>query len=441
MTEPALPQTTRLSRRESIALAMASAALAATPALAAPQQEMNMSTANDAVRPFRVSIPDAALDDLQSRLRAARWPSKELVEDRSQGVQLATMRELARYWTNEYDWRRCEAQLNAFPHFKTNIDGVDIHFIHVRSRHENALPLIMTHGWPGSVIELLDTIGPLTDPTAHGGTAADAFHLVLPSLPGYGFSGEPTELGWNSGRIAQAWATLMERLGYTNYVAQGGDVGANVTDAMGRQAPAGLRGIHLSLLSGALAIVDRLPANTEQERSAHSALANFRTTGFGYFLEQSTRPQTIGYSLLDSPVGLAAWLLDHDTDSYYKISRAFVEGRPTGRLTRDTILDNITLYWLTSTGASAGRWYWEFGQVLAAAAAAGAMPPPVAVPVAFTAFPGEIWNAPRSWVEAVYPGVTYFNAADKGGHFAAWEEPDLFTTEVRAAFRSLRRQR
>jgi pimeloyl-ACP methyl ester carboxylesterase len=441
MTDPALPQTTRLSRRESIALAMASAALAATPALAATQQEMNMSTANDAVRPFRVSIPESAFDDLHSRVRATRWPSKELVEDRSQGVQLATMRELARYWTNEYDWRRCEARLNAFPHFKTNIDGVDIHFIHVRSRHENALPLIMTHGWPGSVIELLDTIGPLTDPTAHSGTASDAFHLVLPSLPGYGFSGEPTDLGWNSGRIAQAWAVLMERLGYTNYVAQGGDVGANVTDAMGRQAPAGLRGIHLSLLSGALAIVDRLPANTEQERSAHNALANFRTTGFGYFLEQSTRPQTIGYSLLDSPVGLAAWLLDHDTDSYYKISRAFVEGRPTGQLTRDTILDNITLYWLTSTGASAARWYWEFGQVLAAAATSGAMPPPVAVPVAFTAFPGEIWNAPLSWVEAVYPGVAYFNAADRGGHFAAWEEPDLFTTEVRAAFRALRRQR
>lgn len=440
MADPALPLTTRLSRRESIALAMASAALAATPALAATQQEMNMSTANDAVRPFRVSIPDSALDDLNSRVRAARWPSKELVEDRSQGVQLATMRELARYWTNEYDWRRCEAQLNAFPHFKTNIDGVDIHFIHVRSRHENALPLIMTHGWPGSVIELLDTIGPLTDPTAHGGTASDAFHLVLPSLPGYGFSGEPTDLGWNSGRIAQAWAVLMGRLGYTNYVAQGGDVGANVTDAMGRQAPAGLRGIHLSLLSGALAIVDQLPANTEQERAAHSALATFRTTGFGYFLEQSTRPQTIGYSLLDSPVGLAAWMLDHDTDSYYKSSRAFVEGRPTGQLTRDTILDNITLYWLTSTGASAARWYWEFGQVLAAAAASGAMPPPVSVPVSFTAFPGEIWFAPRTWVEAVYPGLAYFNAVDKGGHFAAWEEPTLFTSEVRAAFRTLRRQ-
>jgi pimeloyl-ACP methyl ester carboxylesterase len=431
----------RPSRRESIALGAAS--LVAPAALGAcattPPQETSMSTSND-IRPFRVSFPDSALDDLHSRVLAARWPSNELVQDRSQGVQLATMRALARYWANEYDWRTCETRLNALPHFKTNIDGVDIHFIHVRSRHENALPLIMTHGWPGSVIELLDTVGPLTDPTAHGGSAGDAFHLVLPSLPGYGFSGEPTELGWNSGRIASAWAVLMERLGYTNYVAQGGDVGANVTDAMGRQAPTGLRGIHLNLLSGALAIADRLPANTEQERAAHSALATFRTTGFGYFLEQSTRPQTIGYSLLDSPIGLAAWLLDHDTDSYYKISRAFVEGRPTGRLTRETIVDNITLYWLTSTGASAARWYWEFGQVLAAAAAGGAAPPPVSVPVTFTAFPGEIWFAPRSWVEAVYPGLAYYNAVDKGGHFASWEEPTLFTSEVRAAFRPLRRQ-
>lgn len=434
------PRLGRLNRRESLKLAGLGAFSFATPAFAHAIQETNMSTADTAIRPFRVNIPESALDDLMSRVRAARWPSRELVQDRSQGVQLAPMRELARYWANDYDWRRCEARLNAFPHFITNIDGVDIHFIHVRSRHENALPLIMTHGWPGSVIELIDTIGPLTDPTAHGGRAQDAFHLVLPSLPGYGFSGEPTELGWNSERIARAWAVLMERLGYTNYVAQGGDVGANVTDAMGRQAPAGLRGIHLSLLSGAIALADRLPANTEQERAAHSALATFRTSGFGYFLEQSTRPQTIGYSLLDSPVGLAAWLLDHDTDSYYKIARAFVDRRPTGSLTRETIVDNITLYWLTGTGASAARWYWEFGQVLAAAAAGGPMPPPVGVPVAFTAFPGEIWNAPRSWVEAVYPNLAYFNAAEKGGHFAAWEEPTLFTSELRAAFRTLRRQ-
>src|SRR5688572_29849438 len=313
---------------------------------AAATQPRPQAVDQGAIRPFRVSIPEKELVELRRRIAATRWPTRELVEDRSQGVQLATLRPLARYWSTEYDWRKCEARLNALPQFTTEIDGVEIHFIHVRSRHENALPLIMTHGWPGSVIELLETVGPLTDPTSHGGRAEDAFHLVLPSLPGYGFSGEPTELGWNSGRIARAWAVLMERLGYTSYVAQGGDVGANITDAMGRQAPAGLRGIHLNLLSGGLAIVDRLPSNTEQERAAHSALASFRATGFGYFLEQSTRPQTIGYSLLDSPIGLAAWLLDHDTDSYYKISRAFVDGTPTGRLSRETIVDNITLYWL-----------------------------------------------------------------------------------------------
>jgi pimeloyl-ACP methyl ester carboxylesterase len=392
----------------------------------------------EAIRPFRAHFKDEALADLKRRIAATRWPTQELVKDRSQGVQLATVKELARYWSTEYDWRKAEAKLNAFPQFVTKIDGVDIHFIHVRSRHENALPLIMTHGWPGSVIELLETVGPLTDPTKHGGTAADAFHLVLPSLPGYGFSGEPIELGWESGRIARAWAELMKRLGYTRYVAQGGDVGANVTDFMGRQGPEGLIGIHLSLLSGALAIADKLPAKSEQERAAHSALATFRTSGFGYFLEQSTRPQTIGYSLLDSPVGLAAWMLDHDTDSYNKISRAFVDGKPVGSLTRESIVDNITLYWLTGTGASAARWYWEFGQFLAAAGAAGGAPPPVKVPVGFTTFPGEIWAAPRSWVETVYPGLAYFNKVDRGGHFAAWEEPALFASELRAAFKSLR---
>ena len=394
--------------------------------------------ASDAIRPFRVNVPDATLADLRRRLTAMRWPTKELVGDRSQGVQLATLKALVRYWSTEYDWRKAEARLNAYPQFVTKIDGVDIHFIHVKSRHPNAMPLIMTHGWPGSVIELLDTVGPLTDPTKYGGTPADAFHLVLPSLPGYGFSGEPTELGWESGRIARAWATLMERLGYTRYVAQGGDVGANVTDFMGRQGPKGLVGIHLSLLSGALAIADKLPANSEEERTARKALETFRTSGFGYFLEQSTRPQTVGYSLLDSPVGLAAWMLDHDTDSYYKISRAFVDGQPVGRLTRESIVDNITLYWVTGTGTSAARWYWEFGQFLAAAAASGQAPPPVKVPVGFTTFPGEIWAAPRSWAEAVYPGLAYFNEAAKGGHFAAWEEPALFTSELRAAFRPLR---
>jgi pimeloyl-ACP methyl ester carboxylesterase len=296
----------------------------------------------------------------------------------------------------------------------------------------------MTHGWPGSVIELLETVGPLTDPTSHGGTPRDAFHLVLPSLPGYGFSGAPTELGWDSNRIARAWATLMERLGYTRYVAQGGDVGADVTDAMGRQGPKGLAAIHLSLLAGALGIADELPATSEQERAALEAVRAFKTTGFGYFLEQSTRPQTIGYSLLDSPIGLAAWMLDHDTDSYSKMARAFVHGAPAGNLTRERIVDNVTLYWLTGTGASAARWYWEFGQFLAKAAASGDAPPPVEVPVGFTTFPGELWAAPRSWVEAVYPGVAYFHEVERGGHFAAWEEPELFATEVRAAFASLR---
>ena len=389
------------------------------------------------IRSYQVDVPEGQLDDLRRRIAATRWPSKELVADRSQGVQLATLQELARYWTSEYDWRKCEARLNALPQFTTEIDGVEIHFIHVRSRHENAMPLIMTHGWPGSVIELLDTVGPLTDPTAHGGSPDDAFHLVLPSLPGYGFSGTPTELGWENGRIAAAWAELMARLGYTRFVAQGGDVGAAVTDAMGRQAPEGLLGIHVNLLALAIALKPHLPAESEQERVAHKALEAFTTDGFGYFLEQTTRPQTIGYSLLDSPVGLAAWMLDHDTDSYYKIARTF-DGEPVGNLTRDSILDNITLYWLTGTGASAARWYWEFGRFLAAAGASGQAPPPVSVPVGFTTFPGEIWAAPRSWVETAYPGLAYFNEVDRGGHFPAWEEPELFSAEVRAAFASLR---
>ncbi len=399
------------------------------------QQSTKVDTA---VHRFLIDVPEDDLAELRRRISEAHWPSKELVPDRSQGVQLATLQALVSYWATDYNWRKVEAKLNALPQFKTNIDGLDIHFIQVKSKHENALPLIVTHGWPGSVIEMLEIIGPLTDPTAHGGTAEDAFHLVLPSLPGYGFSGEPTELGWESGRIARAWAVLMKRLGYSRYVAQGGDVGALVTDAMGRQAPDGLVGIHLNLLAGALGIADRLPAGSEQERAAHAALATFGRSGFGYFLEQSTRPQTIGYSLLDSPVGLAAWLLDHDTDSYYKISRAFVDGEPVGNLTRDHILDNISLYWLTNTGASAARWYWEAGQAQAAAVAAGQAPPPVAVPIGFTTFPGEIFPAPRSWVEMVYPGLAYFNEVDRGGHFAAWEQPELFSAELRAAFRSLR---
>jgi pimeloyl-ACP methyl ester carboxylesterase len=393
-------------------------------------------TAAATIRQFEIDFPEERLTDLRRRVEAARLPSRELVDDRSQGVQLATIQALAEYWTTEYDWRTCEARLNALPNFMTEIDGVDVHFIHVRSPHDDAMPLVMTHGWPGSVVELLEAVGPLTDPTAHGGAPEDAFHLVLPSLPGYGFSREPAEIGWESGRIARAWAELMNRLGYTRYVAQGGDVGAAVTDAMSRQAPAGLLGVHINLLIGALAIMDQLPVESEQERAASDAAAEFRTSGFGYFLEQSTRPQTVGYSLLDSPVGLAAWMLDHDTDSYYKISRAFVDGQPAGGLTRERIVDNITLYWLTGTGASAARWYWESGR--AQALAAGQAPPPASVPVAFTTFPGEIFPAPRSWAEAVYPDLAYFNEVGRGGHFAAWEEPELFSEEVRAAFRPLR---
>jgi pimeloyl-ACP methyl ester carboxylesterase len=399
-----------------------------------------MSTVETAteIRPFHVDIPDEELAELRRRIAATRWPSKELVEDRSQGVQLATLQELARYWATDYDWRKAEAKLNALPQFTTEIDGVEIHFIHVRSQHENALPLIMTHGWPGSVIELLEVVGPLTDPTAHGGRAEDAFDLVLPSLPGYGFSGEPTEVGWDPGRTAQAWAELMPRLSYTRYVAQGGDLGAIVADAMGRQAPEGLVGIHMNLLVTTLGAPTPPPGDTEEERAALDAINTFTTSGFGYFLEQSTRPQTIGYALLDSPVALAAWMLDHDTDSYYKISHAFVDGEPVGNLTRDHIVDNITLYWLTGTGTSAARWYWELGQAQAKALAAGQAPPEVSLPVGFTAFPDEIFRAPRSWAETSYPNLIYFNEVDRGGHFAAWEEPELFSAEVRAAFSSLR---
>jgi pimeloyl-ACP methyl ester carboxylesterase len=391
---------------------------------------------NIEIRPFEVDISDEALEDLRRRIAGARRPTKELVDDRSQGVQLETIQELARYWASDYDWRRCEQKLNALPMFKTEIDGEDIHFIHVQSKHEKALPLLITHGWPGSVIELLEVIGPLTDPTAHGGNAEDAFDLVLPSLPGYGFSAEPTDVGWGPGRVARAWAELMHRLGYERYVAQGGDQGAAVTDTIGAQAPAGLLGIHLNLFRQGLGGGSGMPADTEEERTALEAINTFRTSGFGYFLEQSTRPQTIGYALLDSPVALAAWILDHDTDGYYKISRAFVEGKPSGNLTRDHILDNITTYWLTGTGASAARSYWEGGR--AAALAAGHAPPEVTLPVGFTSFPGEIFRAPRSWLEQTYPNLVYFNEVDKGGHFAAWEQPELFATEIRAAFRSLR---
>jgi pimeloyl-ACP methyl ester carboxylesterase len=401
----------------------ASTAFGQAPASAAP---------STGIRPFGVAIRRDQVAEMRRRVAATRWPSRELVTDRSQGVQLATAQALARFWATRYDWRRLEAKLSSLPQFKTEIDGVDIHFIHVRSRHRNALPLIMTHGWPGSIVELLDTVGPLTNPTAHGGTVADAFHLVLPSIPGYGFSGEPTELGWDTTRTARAWTELMRRLGYSRYVAQGGDVGAAVTDDLGRLAPAGLLGIHLNLLVPALAGTGNLPKNTDEEKAALAALQTFSTTGRGYLVEQSTRPQTIGYGLLDSPVGLAAWMLDHDTDSYLKISRAFLGGPPSGNLTREHVLDNISLYWLTGTGESAARVYWERAQT------AGRARPPVSVPVGFSAFPGEIFQAPRSWAEMVYPTLGYYHQPRRGGHFAAWEEPELFTRELRAAFRSVR---
>jgi pimeloyl-ACP methyl ester carboxylesterase len=406
--------------------------------MSATTRSPGMTAEGASVRPFEITVPEEDLVELRRRIAAVRWPSKELVADRSQGVQLATIQALARYWADEYDWRRCEARLNALPQFKTEIDGEDVHFIHVRSPHQGALPLILTHGWPGSIIEMLEAIGPLTDPTAHGGSAEDAFDLVVPSIPGYAFSAGPTELGWSAGRVAQAWGKLMPRLGYTRYVAQGGDVGAAVTDSMGRGSPDGLLGIHMNLFVPALGNPSAFPTGSEEERAAADAIATFRTTGNAYLIEQNTRPQTIGYALLDSPVALAAWMLDHDTDSYYKIASAFVDGKPSGNLTRDHILDNITTYWLTATGASAARSYWEGAQAGAAAAAAGQAPPPVSVPVGFTTFPGEIWRTPRSWVEQAYPTLSYFNTVEKGGHFAAWEEPDLFTTELRAAFRSLR---
>ena len=418
-----------------------------------------MSSSTDSageIAPFTVDIREDELADLRRRIAATRWPSRELVSDRSQGVQLAALQELADYWTSEYDWRRCEARLNALPQFKTEIDGIDIHFIHVKSPHESALPLILTHGWPGSVIEMLGVVGPLTDPTAYGGRAEDAFDLVLPSLPGFGFSGQPTELGWDQNRTAKAWAELMSRLGYTRYVAQGGDQGASVTDAMARLAPDGLAGIHLNFLSsfptdvlaavfGAGAVhglgkrlaVSVLAAHAERKEPA--ALAGLEAIfKRGYIVEMPEHPQTIGFALADSPVGLAAWMLDHDADSYRKISGAFVDGNPTGGLTRDRVLDNITLTWLTGTGTSSARIYWEEGRSTVAAIAAGQKPPKLALPVAFTVFPDELFKAPRRWAEKVYPNLIYFNEVDKGGHFAAWEEPEIFASELREGFRSLR---
>jgi pimeloyl-ACP methyl ester carboxylesterase len=389
------------------------------------------------IRPFGVEISQEAIDELRQRVADTRWPSQEV--DASQGVQLATLQAIARYWAEEYDFGRLEARLNALPQFKTEIDGLDIHFIHVKSPHENALPLIITHGWPGSVLEMLEIIGPLTDPTAHGGDAEDAFDLVIPSIPGYGFSEQPAEVGWDSARIAAAWAELMSRLGYTRYVAQGGDQGAGVTDAMGRQAPDGLLGVHFNFLDAVpkellmAALNIRLAFSGDDRAQLGKVVAIFMR---GYIAEMGEHPQTIGYSLLDSPVGLAAWMLDHDADSYEKISRAFLDGEPSGGLTRDAVLDNITLYWLTSTGASTSRLYWETGR--AGKASLKDPPPHVTLPVAYTVFPDELFQAPRHWVKHAYHNLVYYNEAPKGGHFAAWEEPEIFSSEMREAFRSLR---
>ena len=398
---------------------------------------MSGSTEDPAIRPFTIEIPEAELEALRARIAATRWPERETVADESQGVQLATMQELVRYWGTEYELRRFEARLNALPQFITEIDGLDIHFIHVKSPHDNALPLIITHGWPGSVIEMLNIIGPLTDPTAHGGDAQDAFDVVIPSMPGYGFSGKPTATGWDSVHIAGAWIALMRRLGYTRFVAQGGDWGAQITDVMGAKAPPELLGIHSNMpatippeVSKALASGGPAPSGLSAEESrAWEQLKFVYTTGIGYATEMALRPQTL-YGLADSPVALAAWMLDHDARSYQDIARAF-EGDPVGNLTRDEVLDNITLTWVTNTGVSSGRLYWEnklgFFDVKG-----------VSVPAAVSVFPRELYRAPRSWTEQAYPNLIYFNEVGKGNHFAAWQEPNLFTTEVRAAFRSLR---
>ena len=401
-----------------------------------------VETATD-VRPFNVDIPDEALEDIRRRIASTRWPERETVTDQSQGVQLATIQALAEYWATEYDFGRLKARLSALPHFITEIDGLDIHFIHVRSEHENALPLIITHGWPGSIVEMLNVIGPLTDPTAHGGNAGDAFHVVVPSMPGYGFSGKPDETGWDVPHIARAWAELMNRLGYTRYVAQGGDWGAVITDVMGAQAPEGLIGIHTNMAgalppeiskviaSNVLGAGDPAPTDlSDEEQRAYDRLSFFFTKGIGYALEMGNRPQTL-YGVADSPIALAAWMLDHDAWSLEDIQRAFVEEQPVGNLTRDEVLDNVTLYWLTNTGVSSSRLYWEnklgFFDVKG-----------VNVPAAVSVFPNDIFRAPRSWVEKAYPNLSYFNELDEGNHFAAWQEPETFTNEVRAAFKSLR---
>ncbi len=389
-----------------------------------------------AIRPFRIDVPEAELTELRRRVRATRYPTRETVADDTQGVQLATIEKLASYWATEYDWRNVEARLKAYPHFMTEIDGLDIHFIHVRSQHENALPLIVTHGWPGSIIEQLKIIDPLTDPTAHGGSAADAFHVVIPSMPGYGFSGKPTTTGWGPERIARAWATLMERLGYQRYVAQGGDWGALIADVLGVQAPPGLLGIHTNMAGAIPAEVDAAafagtaapPGLDEEERESFAHVAFFYKFGLGYAQEMGHRPQTL-YGIEDSPVGLAAWIIDHDIWTYRQIARVF-DGVSEG-LTRDDILDNITLYWLTGTGVSSARLYWENRFAFFA-------PKGVTVPVVVSAFPEEICPVPRKWAEAAYPKLIYYKRHPKGAHFAAWEQPQAIVEDLRAGFRPLR---
>jgi pimeloyl-ACP methyl ester carboxylesterase len=388
------------------------------------------------IRPFTVDVPQGELDELRRRIQATRWPEAETVSDQTQGVQLATIQELARYWATEYDFGRLEQRLNAFPHFITELDGLDIHFIHVRSPHENALPLIITHGWPGSIVEMLNVIGPLSDPTAHGGDAADAFDVVVPSIPGYAFSAKPASTGWDPVHIADAWIALMKRLGYTQFVAQGGDWGAQITDVIGAKAPPELLGIHSNMPGTVPPDVSKTlvsgpePAGLSPDESRAWKQLNFVfTKGIGYATEMNLRPQTL-YGLADSPVALAAWMLDHDERSYADIASAFA-GNPVGKLTRDEVLDNITLAWVTNTGISSGRLYWE--NTLEFFGVKGAT-----VPAAVTVFPNELYQAPRSWAEQAYPKLSYFNEVDRGNHFAAWQEPELFTTELRAAFRSLR---
>jgi pimeloyl-ACP methyl ester carboxylesterase len=394
------------------------------------------ATGDAPVRPFTVGFPEEEIADLRRRIVATRWPERETVADASQGVQLATTRKLAEYWATEYDWSRCEAQLKALPHFITEIDGLDIHFIHVRSKHENALPLIVTHGWPGSIIEQLKIIAPLTDPTAHGGTEADAFHLVIPSMPGYGFSGKPATAGWGPDRIASANISLMQRLGYARFVAQGGDWGALIVDLMGVQAPPELLGIHTNMAGAVPVEIERAaftgapaPADlSSDEVLGYEHLADFYKNGLAYAQEMGNRPQTL-YGVADSPVGLAAWIIDHDIRSYKLIARVF-DGQSEG-LTRDDILDNITLYWLTNTGVSSSRLYWENKHSFVT-------PRNVAIPAAVSVFPDEIYTVSRRWAEQAYPRLIHYNRLGKGGHFAAWEQPELFTAELRTAFRSLR---